>query len=91
MVAAWSAGRGNSGLSGLRERGLGRADFVLGTSIGSIVGAAECAGMPEESVMRPAAALQPVLNAYLGRVDPTLMAEILGRGFGLDAAGSNGR
>jgi NTE family protein len=79
---AWELGV----LSGLRERGLGRAEFVLGTSIGSIVGAAESAGASEESVMRPAAALGPVLNAYLGRVDPTLMAQIMGRGFGLDAA-----
>ena len=36
--------------------------------------------------MRPAAALRPVLDAYLGRVDPSLMAQIMGRGFGLDAA-----
>ena len=36
--------------------------------------------------MRPAAALQPVLNAYLERIDPTLMAQIMGRGFGLDAS-----
>ena len=79
---AWELGV----LSGLRQRGLGRAEFVLGTSIGSIVGAAECAGAPEESVMRPAGALRPALNAYLGRVDPTLMAQIMGRGFGLDAA-----
>ena len=79
---AWELGV----LSGLRDRGLGRAEFVLGTSIGSIVGAAECAGAPAESVMRPAAALRPVLNAYLGRVDPSLMAQIMGRGFGLDAA-----
>ena len=79
---AWELGV----LSGLRERGLGRADFVLGTSIGSIVGAAECAGAPEASMMRPAAALRPVLEAYLGRVDPTLMAQIMGRGFGLDAS-----
>ena len=79
---AWELGV----LSGLRRGGLGRADFVLGTSIGAVVGAAECAGAPEESVMRPAAALQPVLNAYLERVDPTLMAQIMGRGFGLDAA-----
>ena len=79
---AWELGV----LSGLSERGLGRADFVLGTSIGAVVGAAVCAGAPEESVMRPAAALRPVLNAYLGRVDPTLMAQIMGRGFGLDAA-----
>ena len=79
---AWELGV----LSGLRDRGLGRAQSVLGTSIGSIVGAAECAGAPAESVMRPAAALPPVLNAYLGRVDPSLMAQIMGRGFGLDAA-----
>ncbi len=79
---AWELGV----LSGLREHALGRAEFVLGSSIGSIVGAAECAGAPEESVMRPAAALQPVLNAYLERIDPTLMAQIMGRGFGLDAA-----
>ncbi len=79
---AWELGV----LSGLRARGLRRPDFVLGSSIGSIVGAAECAGAPEESVMLPAAALQPVLNGYLARVDPTLMAQIMGRGFGLDAA-----
>ena len=78
---AWELGV----LGGLRERGLGRAEFVLGTSIGSMVGAADCAGAPEASWMRPAAALGPVLNAYLGRVDPTLMAQIMGRGFGLDA------
>ena len=79
---AWELGV----LSGLSERGLGRADFVLGTSIGAVVGAAACAGMSDESVIRAAAALRPVLNAYLGRVDPTLMAQIMGRGFGLDAA-----
>jgi NTE family protein len=79
---AWELGI----LSGLRARGLGRPDFVLGTSIGSIVGAAVCADALEESVLRPAAALRPVLDAYLGRVDPTLMAQIMGRGFGLDAA-----
>jgi NTE family protein len=79
---AWELGV----LSGLRARGLRRPDFVLGTSIGSAVGAAECAGVPQESVIRPAAALRPALAAYLGRVDPTLMAQIMGRGFGLDAA-----
>ena len=79
---AWELGV----LSGLRERGLGRAEFVLGSSIGSIVGAAVCAGAPEESFLRPAAALGPVLDAYLGRVDPTLMAQIMGRGFGLKEA-----
>ena len=35
---AWELGV----LSGLRGRGLERPEFVLGTSIGSIVGAAEC-------------------------------------------------
>ncbi len=79
---AWELGV----LSGLREHGLGRAEFVLGSSIGSIVGAAERAGASEESVMRPAAEWRPVLDAYLRRVDPTLMAQIMGRGFGLGAA-----
>jgi NTE family protein len=79
---AWELGV----LSGLRQRGVGRAEFVLGTSIGSVVGAAECASAPPESVMRPARAVRPALNEYLGRVDPALMAQIMGRGFGLDAA-----
>jgi NTE family protein len=73
-------------LRGLRGRGLGPADFVLGTSIGSVVGAATCAGGPDESVISAAAALRPALDAYLGRVDPALMAQIMGRGFGLSAA-----
>jgi NTE family protein len=79
---AWELGV----LSGLSERGLGRADFVLGTSIGSVVGAAACAGVPEDSVIRAAVALRPALNASLERVDATLMTQIMGRGFGLDAA-----
>ena len=79
---AWELGV----LRGLHERGLGRAEYVLGTSIGSVVGAAECGGAPGESVIRTAAGMRPVLDAYRERVDPTLMAQIMGRGFGLAAA-----
>jgi NTE family protein len=79
---AWELGV----LRGLHEGGLGRAEYVLGTSIGSVVGAAECGNASGESFVRAAAGMRPVLDAYLGRVDPTLMAQIMGRGFGLAAA-----
>jgi NTE family protein len=78
---AWELGV----LSGLREHGFEHADLVLGTSIGAVVGAAACAGTSDESVLRAAAELGPAVSTYLSRVDPTLMTQIMGRGFGLAA------
>ena len=77
---AWELGV----IDSLTERGLGTADLVLGTSIGSIVGAAVCSGTSADTVLRAAAATEAELRTYLEQSDPALIGRIMGRGYGLE-------